>query len=177
MPRFLLSLVLLLVMLFPLPVLAGSSRPASEPAAGVAVGSQAPDFTLEQVGGGQVSLGSLRGKIVLVNFWATWCPPCKAELPSMERLYARMKKKGLEILAVNVEADGREILPKFLDQHPHTFPVLLDLEGEVQASYGVFRFPETFVVGKDGKIIDHIIGGRDWADKQMIDKFNQLIGG
>jgi len=176
MPRVLISFFLCMVLGLPAGALAGSSRPQSAPGGAVLVGQQAPAVDLEQVGGGRVRLADLRGKIVLVNFWATWCPPCKAEMPSMERLYARLHKKGLEILAINVEADGKEILPKFLKKHPHTFPVLMDPEGDVQSSYGVFRFPETFVVGKDGKVLEHIIGGRDWSDKQTLEKFSKLIG-
>jgi len=122
-----------------------------------------------------VRLADLRGKLVLVNFWATWCPPCVAEMPSMERLYAQLQKSGLEILAINAEADGLTMLPDYLKKHPHTFPVPVDTEGNVQELYGVFRFPESFIIGRDGKVVDHIIGGRDWSEKQAIDHFKSLL--
>jgi peroxiredoxin len=154
---------------------AGSGRP-TEPAPGAGLsGSPAPDFTLPLVGGGEVRLADLRGKLVLVNFWATWCPPCVAEMPSMERLYAQLQKSGLEILAINAEADGLTMLPDYLKKHPHTFPVPVDTEGNVQELYGVFRFPESFIIGRDGKVVDHIIGGRDWSEKQAIDHFKSLL--
>ncbi len=93
----------------------------------------------------------------------------------MERLYARLHDRGLEILAVNIEADGKKILPGFLREHPHTFPVLMDVDGEAQSTYGVFRFPETFVVDKQGKVIQHIIGARDWTARSMVDFLKSLL--
>lgn len=141
------------------------------------VGQPAPEFTLPLVGGGEVRLSDLRGKVVMINFWATWCPPCKAEMPSMERLYARFKKSGFEILAVNAEVDGLEILPEFLQKHGHTFPVPVDTDGEVQVNYGVFRFPESFIVDKNGRIVEHIIGARDWSDRQTVERIAELTKG
>ncbi|RMF47033.1 MAG: TlpA family protein disulfide reductase [Deltaproteobacteria bacterium] len=171
--RLLLALVFLLLM--PALCLAGASRPERAPGGAALVGGPAPDFSLKATDGRTIRLSDLRGKVVLVNFWATWCPPCKQEMPSMERLYARLRNQGLEILAVNIEADGDEVLPEFLRQHPHTFPVLMDLEGEVQQTYGVFRFPETFVVDKAGRVVQHIIGGRDWASRDMIGALKKLL--
>lgn len=141
------------------------------------VGQPAPDFTLPLVGGGEVTLSELRGKVVLLNFWATWCPPCLAEMPSMERLYARLGNSDFEMLAVNAEVDGLEILPDFLLQHRHTFPIPVDHQGEVQVEYGVFRFPESFIIDRQGKIVDHIIGGRDWSDRRTVEHLAALIKG
>ena len=144
---------------------------------GVQVGQLAPEFSLPLVGGGEVRLSDLRGKVVMINFWATWCPPCKAEMPSMERLYARFKKSGFEMLAVNAEVDGLEILPEFLQKHGHTFLVPVDTEGEVQVDYGVFRFPESFIIDKNGRIVEHIVGARDWSDRQTVERIAALIKG
>lgn len=155
--------------------LAGASRPDKAPGGAALVGQPAPDFQLKTVDGRSIRLSDLKGKVVLVNFWATWCPPCKQEMPSMERLYARLHNQGLEILAVNIESDGDEVLPEFLRQHPHTFPILMDLEGDVQQTYGVFRFPETFVVDKTGKVVQHIIGGRDWTSRDIVSALKKLL--
>ena len=141
------------------------------------VGQTAPDFSLPLVGGGEVRLSDLRGRIVLVNFWATWCPPCKAEMPSMERLYAQFQDRDFELLAVNAEVDGLEVLPDFLQKHPYTFPIPVDTEGDVQVKYGVFRFPESFIIGRDGKVVEHIIGARDWSDNQTIQLIDSLTKG
>jgi peroxiredoxin len=158
-------------------ILSSKQRSAEPLSSGTEIGQLAPDFKLPTVGGGEVKLSELRGKVVLVNFWATWCPPCKAEMPSMERLYAQMKDRGFELLAVNAEVDGLEILPEFLQQHPHTFPIPVDTEGDVQTGYGVFRFPESFIIDRDGKIIEHIIGARDWVDQATIEHFRDLTKG
>jgi thiol-disulfide isomerase/thioredoxin len=177
MHRIFLLFITLLVFTLPVAAFAGSSRPQGAPGGGSLVGQVAPEINLETLKGERVVLSQLKGKVVVVNFWATWCPPCRAEMPSMERLYARFKGQGLEMLAVNVEADAKEILPGFFQKHPHTFQVLLDLDGDSQTAYGVFRFPESFVIGKDGKVVDHIIGGRDWSDKNMVARFSKLLGG
>ena len=105
-------------------VTASSSRPSYEPVKIVDMGDQAPDFLLEDTAGNQVSLASLRGKVVLVNFWATWCPPCRAEMPSMEKLNEAMAGEDFVMLAINVEENGRSIVPEFLKKSPHKFSVL-----------------------------------------------------
>ncbi|HKI52369.1 MAG TPA: TlpA disulfide reductase family protein [Geothermobacteraceae bacterium] len=173
---FILLVIVILITVVGIGLRVKSPTP-QKPAKTGLVGELAPDFKLPLVGGGEVNLSDLRGKIVMVNFWATWCPPCKAEMPSMERLYSRFKNSGFELLAVNAEVDGLEVLPEFLQKHKHTFPVPVDTEGEVQAAYGVFRFPESFVVGRDGIILEHVIGGRDWSDRQTIEHFADLTQG
>jgi len=154
----------------PGPTLPGSSQTAQ-------LGELAPEFNLPLVGGGEVRLSDLRGKVVMINFWATWCPPCKAEMPSMERLYTRFKNNGFEILAINAEVDGLEILPEFLQKHAHSFMVPVDTEGEVQVDYGVFRFPESFIIDQEGRIVEHIVGARDWSDRQSVERIAELTKG
>jgi len=140
------------------------------------IGHPAPDFTLKG-NQGDIQLSSHRGKVVILNFWATWCPPCRSEMPAMEALYQKFKGAEFEMLAVNIEADGPEIMPAFLKEHPHSFPILFDTEETVHERYGVHQFPETFVIGKDGVVLDHIIGARDWMDQRMVDYFQKLIEG
>ena len=132
--------------------LSGSSVQFSEPAKLVGVGDVAPDFQLEDTEGNIVSLSGLRGKIVLVNLWATWCPPCREEMPSMERLNNAMAGEDFVMLAVNAEANGKEVVPEFLQKTPYNFPILYDDQGVVQSLYGVSKFPESFIIRKDGTI-------------------------
>ena len=112
-------------------VSSSSSRPPSEWVNSVAVGDLAPDFQLEDTKGNKVSLSDLRGKIVLVNFWATWCPPCIEEMPSMERLHEVIAGDDFVMLAINTEENGRSVVPAFLQKTPYTFPILYDDKGVV----------------------------------------------
>jgi peroxiredoxin len=156
---------------------AGSSRPSYEPVKQVQLGDLAPNFQLEDTRGNKISLSDLRGKVVLVNFWATWCPPCRAEMPSMEALNLDMAGEDFVMLAINVEQDGRSSVPAFLDKSPHTFTVLYDDQGVVQKLYGVYKFPESFVIRKDGIIDDRVIGAIDWAHPETVAYFKELAKG
>lgn len=156
---------------------ASSSRPNYEPAKIVDMGDLAPDFLLEDTEGNKVSLADLRGKVVLVNFWATWCPPCRAEMPSMEKLNEIMAGEDFVMLAINVEENGRSVVPEFLKKTPHKFSILYDDQGVVQNLYGVYKFPESFVVRKDGIIDDKIIGAIDWSHPSTIEYFKELAKG
>ena len=156
---------------------ASSSRPSYPPASTAELGDTAPDFQLEDTAGNKVSLEGLRGKVVLINFWATWCPPCRAEMPSMEKLNEAMADEDFVMLAINVEENGRTSVPEFLNKTPHAFPILYDDQGVVQALYGVYKFPESFVVRKDGIIDDKVIGAIDWAHPETIAYFKGLAKG
>lgn len=154
-----------------------SSRPPYETVKLVAIGDLAPDFQLEDTKGNKVSLSDLRGKIVLVNFWATWCPPCIEEMPSMERLNEVVAGNDFVMLAINTEENGRSVVPAFLEKTPYTFPILYDEKGVVQKSYGVFKFPESFIIRKDGTIAEKIIGPLDWSSLKTITYLKGLIKG
>jgi len=144
-------------------------------AAPIEIGQTAPDFELYDKAGKGYSLSSLRGKVVLVNFWATWCPPCRAEMPSMEELYKNNIGGGkLELLAINVESEGPGIIDEFSKEYPHSFPVVFDLNAEVQNKYGVFKFPETFIIDKKGIIVERVIGAIDWTAPDVLTYLNKL---
>lgn len=173
----LLSSLVFLLIGFSLLLSACDKQPQQQPAAPVELDSVAPDFTLTDMSGKNVTLSDYRGKVVIINFWATWCPPCRAEMPSMETLYQTLKDDGLIMLAVNIEPNGRQAVADFIAQNPHTFPVLLDEQAKVQTLYGVFKFPESFILRKDGTIDDHVIGAIDWAHPEVINYFRSLLRG
>ncbi len=156
---------------------ASSSRPSYESVKIAEIGDSAPDFQLEDTAGNKVTLAGLRGKVVLVNFWATWCPPCRAEMPSMEKLNDAMADEDFVMLAINVEENGRSVVPAFLEKNPHDFSVLYDDQGVVQEKYGVYQFPKSFVVRKDGVIDDKVVGAIDWAHPETIAYFKELTKG
>jgi len=140
-------------------------------------GQTAPDFSTLNIKGEKVSLSQYRGKVVILNFWASWCPPCKEEMPSMELLHQKFKDQGLVMLAVNVEENGQEAVTQFLQKNPYSFPILLDEDATIQNTYGVFRFPETFIIDKNGVIIEKIIGGRDWMRGSAFKTVDFLLNG
>ena len=158
-------------------VASSSSRSPGEWVKSVAVGDLAPDFELEDTKGNKVSLSDLRGKVVMVNFWATWCPPCIEEMPSMERLNEVLAGEDFVMLAINTEENGRSVVPAFLEKTAYTFPVLYDDKGVVQKRYGVFKFPESFIIHKDGTVAEKIIGPLDWSSLKTITYFKDLIKG
>ncbi len=124
--------------------------------------SEAPDFTLSGLEGRPAQLREFRGKLVLLNFWATWCAPCLHEMPSMERLYQTFKQTDFALLAVSMDRQGEEMARPFVDRLKLTFPVLLDRTSEVGNRYGVRGLPTTYLIDSDGRIIGAVIGAREW---------------
>ena len=143
----------------------------------VVAGDIAPDFTLEDTKGNKVTLSALRGKVVMVNFWATWCPPCIEEMPSMDRLNKFMAEEDFVMLAINTEKNGRTVVPDFLKKTPYDFPILYDDQIVVQQKYGVYKFPESFIVGKDGTVVEKIIGPLDWSSPKTVAYLKSLAKG
>ena len=141
----------------------------------IASGTPAPDFTFPGLDGEKVSLSDYRGKVVLVNIWATWCPPCVEEMPSMEKLYRKFKGQNFEILAVSIDEPGLEAVAPFMKKSNLTFPALIDSEGTIKAVYGVTGIPESFIVDKQGILIKKIVGPVDWASPAVFRFFSEEI--
>src|SRR5712692_3226403 len=125
----------------------------------------APDFTLEDLSGKRVSLKNLKGKVVFLNFWATWCVPCRDEMPEMEKLHQELKGQGLEVVAVNFRDDKAEVR-KFLKELGLTFTVLLDKDGNVSEEYGVYSLPLSYFVNRKGEFVGKALGSRDWSSQE-----------
>lgn len=131
---------------------------------GLEINQTAPDFKLKTLEGKEVKLSDYRGKKVILNFWATWCPPCKAEIPHMEKYYKKQAKDdGVEILAVNLTKSDKdeEYIRDFVKSYEMTYPVLLDVDGEQQHQYEIITIPTTFFINQKGKIQKKIIGPMD----------------
>jgi len=132
----------------------------------------AEDFTLPLVGGDKLRLSAQRGKVVLINFWATWCPPCREEMPAMERLWQQQKGQGFVLVAVSVDADTKKVKP-YLDEHKLAFPVGLDPRMDLANTYTVRALPSSFIVDRNGNLTALALGPRAWDN----DASHSLIEG
>ena len=158
----------------------GTSDSAQSPAAhtaqdrsGPKIGARAPDFQLWNLEGNPVTLSSYQGRVVLLNFWATWCGPCRVEMPAMEMLYREFDRRDFEILAVSTDQQGVAVTRPFRESLGLTFPILHDSDFRTGVMYGTRTLPMTFMVNKRGIITHRIFGARDWQSpeaKKMIEK-------
>lgn len=143
---------------------AGETREDTEIKEGIFPGDKAYDFALLDKEGNEIRLSSLKGKTVFLNFWASWCGPCKYEMPHMQKVYEEYKDKDVVILAVNITASekvGIEGVKDFLDENKYTFPVLFDKDGAVSDLYMVRSIPSTYLINKDGIIVNLVQGAMD----------------
>lgn len=151
----------------------------------VEVGSQAPAFAATDLTGRPVSLEQLRGEVVLLNVWATWCPPCRDEMPSMQRLHERLHESGLRVVAVSVDAasggfgaggqPGGDVAA-FVKEMGLDFTIWRDPEGDVERAYRTTGVPESFVIDRDGTIVKKVIGGTEWDTPANVELFERLLG-
>jgi peroxiredoxin len=135
----------------------------------------APKFALPDLAGKMVSLADFKGKVVLLNIWATWCPPCVAEMPSMETLYQELKDEDFEIIAVSIDESGSDVVAPFMKKHKLSFPALTDTQGTTKNLYQTTGVPESFIIDKDGIIVEKVIGPRECASPGAINYFRNLI--
>ena len=133
-----------------------------------------PDFTLEDLSGKRVSLKSLRGKVVFLNFWATWCIPCREEMPTMEKLHREFKEQGLEVVAVNFRESKKEVR-RFVEELGLTFTILLDKNGNVSEEHGAWSIPLTYVMNRNGEFVGKVVGSREWDGKTAMGFFRGLL--
>jgi thiol-disulfide isomerase/thioredoxin len=120
------------------------------------------------------NLKALEGKVIFLNFWATWCGPCRQEMPSMEILYQRFKDQGLEILAVNFQ-EGQKDVAAFMKNYKLSFPAALDSSGQVGGIYGIEAFPTTYIIDRDGYIISRVVGSLNWNTPKLLVAFETLL--
>jgi peroxiredoxin len=141
---------------------------------GTQLGDKAPDFKLPSQSG-MVSLSQYRGSVVLLNFWASWCPPCRAEMPSLEALQKKMTGKKFQLLAVSVDEEGWGAVNRFLQYVPLTMTILLDSPGDVAALYGTYQLPASFLIDKKGDIVKEYLGPRDWTSDEIVEEIQKQV--
>jgi peroxiredoxin len=127
----------------------------------------APAFELYDLNNKLHKLADYRGKVVIVNFWATWCPPCRQEFPSMDKAYQELQKDGIVMLAIDVGEDGDTIF-EFSADYPVTFPILMDMDASITRQYGVIGLPTTYLIDPQGQLIYQVIGTREWTEAGLL---------
>ena len=146
------------------------------PAAGLTEKDQAPEFSMKTLDGKEISLADYKGKYILMNFWATWCGPCKIEMPSLEILYKKFKSRNFEVLAVSNDIFGAKVVKPFVKAHNMSFTVSLDQDLKVSTRYGVVGLPTTFLIDPKGTIIGVLNGAENWAHAETLAYFEDLLG-
>ena len=153
-----------------LPLLSACGDPPPIPR----VGQPVADIALPDGEGNTVRLSDFRGEVVLLNFWATWCPPCVEEMPSLQKLQEALGEKGLNVLAISVD-ERKEDVERFQKELDLSLPILYDPGAKVAHSFATFKFPETYIVGRDGRLVGKVIGPRDWIAPIVIRDFVELL--
>ena len=138
-------------------------------------GTPAPEFTLPDLNGNMVSLTDYKGRVVLLNIWATWCLPCVEEMPSMEKLHQEMKDEDFIILAVSIDSLGEEVVIPFVKKHNLSFTVLVDKKATLKKRYQATGVPESIIIDREGRVVEKVIGARNWASPEVIGYFRNLI--
>lgn len=139
-----------------------------------ALGESVPNFTLRDETGKVVALSQFRGQIVVLNFWATWCPPCIDEMPSLNEFAERYQGKGIQVVGVSVD-ENAEAYQEFLASNQIKFVTLRDPAHNTSDLYGTFRFPESYIIGREGRLVRKVIGAIDWASPKEFQYFDDLL--
>ena len=160
-------------------LLASASASSQQPGHGLTLLTNpkpAPDFTLTDLDGEPHSLSDYRGQVVIINFWATWCPPCRAEMPSMQRAWETIQPEGMAMLGINVGEDEDTIFA-FTANYPVAFPLLMDEDSAAVAHWPVRGLPTTFIINPAGQVAYRAIGGREWDDADILAQLRALQNG
>ncbi len=134
----------------------------------------AENFTLPDLAGNKITLSDFRGETVFLNFWATWCPPCREEMPSLQALFEKTQRGKIKMLTVALDRRGSSAVKPFVEHYKYTFPVLLDPGSKVSSRWGVISIPTTFIINKHGYIIAALYGSRDWTNKDLQDELIKI---
>lgn len=147
----------------------------SGPAAVPVEKSQAPEISVISLDNQQTTLASFKGKVVLLNFWATWCPPCREEIPSMMKLNRLMAGKPFQMVCVSVDEGGKKAIEDFFKNSGFSLPAYTDPNGQTAKTYGITGVPESFLIDKNGVIVKKVIGGMDWNSPEVVNFIEGLM--
>ena len=139
------------------------------------VGYFAPSFKLRNIKGNYESLDNYRGEVVVLNFWATWCAPCRIEMPSFEKLYRRYRSEGVMVLAITLDKNSENKIKSFVDEYGLSFPILLDEKGEVERLYPSMTIPFTYIIDRQGRIVARVDGAKNWESSETFEAIEYLL--
>lgn len=140
----------------------------------IAAGDSAPGFSITTEAGKKITHKDFNGKLLMVNFWATWCPPCIEEMPSLNQFAREMSGSGLTVLGISVDRNEKAY-KTFLEQNKLSFSVARDPEETISSRYGTFKWPETYVIDRNGKVLQKYIGPRDWTDPAISNSIKAIL--
>ncbi len=140
----------------------------------IQVGDKAPQFSIVSETGQPISRDSFGGKLLVLNFWATWCPPCVEEMPSLNEFHKQLRAAGVVVLAVSVD-QNEPAYKRFIERYGLQFQVARDAEANISASFGTYRYPETYVINSRGEVLEKFIGEENWADPRLIERIKKLM--
>ncbi|MCC6859173.1 MAG: TlpA family protein disulfide reductase [Bryobacterales bacterium] len=140
----------------------------------IGVGDSAPEFSIQTDSGRTVSVSNFGGRLLVLNFWATWCPPCVEEMPSLDRFQQQLGGSGVVVLGVSVDKDAAAYT-RFLERAKVSFLTARDPEARVSADYGTYKYPETYIIDSRGKVVQKIIGPENWSDERMLSYVKSLL--
>ncbi len=140
----------------------------------IEVGDRAPDFVITTESGKKISRSDFGGKVLVLNFWATWCPPCVEEMPSLNEFARQVRGDGIVVLAVSIDKNEK-IYKAFLQQMGPAFETALDKEANIATDYGTFKWPETYVIDRTGKVMQKMIGQKTWTDPQLMNSIKAYL--
>ena len=132
------------------------------------------DANILDINGNKAKISDYKDKVIFLNLWATWCPPCRAEMPSMEKLQNKFKDRNFAVLAVS-QGEDMKTVTNFLKKNKYTFKIFIDDKNEVASAYGTGSIPTSYLIDKNGNMIAQFVGGRDWFSKDAIDLINALL--
>lgn len=138
-------------------------------------GEITPDFVLHSLNGEPVSRSKLGKKLIMLNFWATWCDACVIEMPSIQKLYVKYKDQGFSVAAISVDAEPNAVLPKFLQRFQFTFPIYIDQDQELSALFGVHGIPHTVILNGEGKVLYIETGDRNWFSSEVQEQIEKWL--
>jgi len=144
-------------------------------AAGPSVGAAAPDFIRTSLDGSSITLSDHQGRVVLLNFWASWCPPCRSEMPSMEKLHKTLGGDDFVIIAISIDGGNTSEVQDFITDNGYTFHTLHDQRQDVAKNYGIEAIPTTFIIDKNGTIVEISRGSEDWSSKKRLAQLRELM--